>query len=266
MTQLTLAPLTDYDVGAIASAAIALVAWRARALSASGALAAVAVGTATYGALGWHGAAVLLAFFTSATALGRVGRARKKTALAEVDKPGARDAAQVLANGLAAAVCAVLAGTDARFALAFAGAFAAANADTWGTEIGALARGLPRSIVTLRPVATGLSGGVTLAGTVAEAAGALLVALVALPLFPHVAAPAALGIVTAAGFGGALFDSVLGATVQTLRWCGQCQRATEREPHPCGANTERLRGFLNNDAVNLLATSCGAALAFALAR
>ncbi|GAC1299623.1 MAG: DUF92 domain-containing protein [Vulcanimicrobiaceae bacterium] len=261
----TLAPLTDFDIGAIAAAAIAFTAYRFRSLDLGGALAAVVVGTVTYGALGPAGAAILLAFFVTSVALSRVGRARKRIALVDVAKTGTRDAAQVLANGGVATLCALLAHAVApRYALAFAGAFAAATADTWATEIGTLVRRAPRSILTLKPIATGLSGGVTFAGTLAEIAGASAIAAVARATGTvdlHGAVSIALG-----GIAGALADSILGASVQALRWCPQCRRATEREPHACGANTTPLRGlsWFGNDAVNTAATLVGASVAFAL--
>jgi uncharacterized protein (TIGR00297 family) len=257
----TLAPLTNFDIGGIVAVAIALAAYRVRALDAGGAVAAVAVGTATFGALALPGAGVLLTFFITSIALSRVGKARKARALVDVGKTGPRDATQVLANGGIAALCALLTlweGT--RYAAAFAGALAAATADTWGTEIGTLARAAPRSVLTLRPVATGLSGGVTLQGTLAEIAGALAIAACALWLLPSAFFAIWLG-----GVAGALADSVLGASLQSLRWCGACGRPTEREPHVCGANTKPLRGlgWFGNDATNYAATLVGAAVAFA---
>jgi len=260
---------SDFSAGATAAALIGAAALRAKALDRGGALAAVAVGTATYGAFGLRGAAVLLAFFVPSVALSRVGRERKRAALADVDKTGARDATQVLANGGVAAACALgalLAGTQLagpRFAVAFAGAFAAAAADTWGTEIGTLVKQPPRSIVTFKPIATGLSGGVTAAGTVSEIAGALFVAVAALALVPR-----AFWAVFAGGMAGALLDSVLGASAQTLAWCPACARATERNPHHCGTATQPLRGvsWFGNDAVNFTATAGGALVAVLLAR
>ncbi len=246
---------------------IAIGAFRARALDLGGALAAIVVGTATYGALGFSGALVLLAFFMTSIGLSRVGKRRKTALLVDVDKTGARDAAQVFANGGVAAACALLAlALDARYAAAFAGAFAAATADTWGTEIGTLARGKPHSILTLRPIATGLSGGVTFVGTLAECAGALFVAGVAVGV--HLVVARSGVAIALGGIAGALTDSVLGASVQSLRWCARCRRATEREPHVCGATTTPLRGltWFGNDAVNFVATLVGAGAAFALVR
>ena len=88
---------------------------------------------------------------------------------------------QVLANGGVATACAL--GSRSRTTcagrVAFAGAYAAATADTWATEIGTLAGQPPRSIVNCRPVATGMSGGIALPGTLAEIAGALWIGVVA---------------------------------------------------------------------------------------
>jgi uncharacterized protein (TIGR00297 family) len=259
----TLAPLTNFDLGAVCSILIAFAAWRAGALSASGAAAAVVVGTAVCGGLGLGGAAVLLAFFVTSVALSRYKRARKRVVLADVAKTGARDAAQVFANGGVAAACALAAHfADHRFAAAFAGAFAAATADTWGTEIGSLAARAPRSIVSGKPVAAGLSGGISAAGTLAEVAGAIFIAAVA----AWCGIRPAIGI-AAAGIGGAFADSLLGATLQALRFCPQCGCETESEPHRCGANTRLVRGlsWFGNDAVNLAATLSGACIALVFA-
>ena len=174
--RLTLAPLTDFDIGGIVAAFIAFVAYRVGALSGGGALAAFVIGTAVFGGLGIPGAYVLLAFFVPSIALSRTGRARKRK-LVDIGKSGPRDAAQVLANGGIAAACALAAFyLDPHYAAAFAGSLAAATADTWGTEIGTLVSAQPRSIFTLRPIATGLSGGITTAGTLAELAGAFFIA------------------------------------------------------------------------------------------
>lgn len=223
---------------------------------------------------------MLLAFFATSVVLSRAGKARKRT-LVDAAKGGPRDARQVLANGGVATICLLVwiardhgVAASAWF-VAFAGAYAAATADTWGTEIGTLAARPPRSIVTRAVLATGISGGVSGPGTAAEIAGAVLIAvltpvalLLALPGTPvgvHALARL-LPAVFVGGFGGALVDSLLGATLQARRWCPACERECEVDPHPCGTATVTRRGFawLDNDAVNLAATATGAALAAAV--
>ncbi len=277
----------DLVVGAVFAGVLALGAWRVRALSASGAAAAFAVGALTYASGTVPFALVLLAFFLPSVGLSRLGKRRKRE-LVDIGKGGARDAFQVLANGGVATACAVLFAFshDPRWAWAFAGAYAAATADTWATEIGTLARHAPRSIFTLRPIPTGLSGGITLPGTLAEVAGALWIGAVAvicvtIPvsrlharvhsgmwLIPLAATPLLGGLagVALAGVVGSTVDSVLGATVQELRRCDACGRNCETDPHACGAPTRLVRGLpgASNDVVNLLATVAGAAVAFIL--
>lgn len=230
-----------------------------RALTGSGAAAAIAVGTAVYGSGGWRNASILLAFFVSSTALSRLGRTRKR-ALVDAGKQGARDGWQVLANGGAAALCALLAqGHYGAWQVAFAGAFAAATADTWATEIGTLYGGTPRSILGGGSLATGLSGGITIAGSLAQVAGALAIAMVA----ALTRASSGMAAILLAGVAGSLVDSLLGATLQARYYCNGCARACEGDPHVCGANPALRSGlsWLNNDGVNALATTAGAAIA-----
>ncbi|HTV72228.1 MAG TPA: DUF92 domain-containing protein [Candidatus Acidoferrales bacterium] len=257
--------MSNAALGVLLALVVSAVAWRAHALTLGGAVAAFCVGSAVFAALGLGGAVVLLAFFVSSVGLSRWGRAHKRE-LVDVGKHGPRDALQVLANGGVAALCALCAvaaqGEAARWSIAFAGAFAAATADTWATEIGTLGESTPRSILTGKPIARGLSGGVTLMGTAAEVAGASFIALAAQLCGLH-----AFGVIAAAGVAGAVVDSLLGATLQSLRWCPDCSRACETNPHHCGSATTPLRGFswFGNDLVNFGATVTGAAVAFLIA-
>jgi len=252
-------------VAATAAAVVAAIALRVRALDRGGALAAWAIGTATLAVGGIAPALVVLAFFLSSSALSRIGRARKR-ALLDGAKDGPRDARQVLANGGIATGCllaaAALPAHREALLAAFAGAYAAACADTWGTEIGMLAAAPVRSILTLLPIQPGLSGGITMQGTLAEGAGAAFIAACARwsALAPFI--PVAMG-----GIAGALLDSILGATMQHRRFCPTCARICETEVHRCGTSTVPHSGLraLDNDTVNLAATACGAAVAYVAA-
>jgi uncharacterized protein (TIGR00297 family) len=185
-------------------------------LTPRGAVAALAVGVATVYGFGWRGAVLLLAFFVPSSLLTRAVEGGRR-----------RNERQVIANGGIAALAA-LAGSW----VWFAGALAAATADTWATEIGSHARTPPRLITTWTPVPAGTDGGITLLGTAGGIAGAGIMAGVSYVLGQR-AAPA----IAAAGVVGMLLDSLLGATVQrTVPW-------------------------MDNDGVNLAATLTGAAVA-----
>ena len=252
--------------GSVLAGGIALAAVRLRVLAPSGGVAALAVGLAA-AAAGWSWAVLLILFFVSSSALSRLRAAAKERRVADVvEKGGRRDAVQVLANGGVYAACAIGAVVvpDPAWRVAALGALAAAAADTWGTEIGTLAAGAPRSIVSGRPLAPGMSGGVTLAGTAAELAGAAFVAAAALAAGWTGTLLAGI----AGGLAGAVGDSVLGATLQERRWCDRCQRTTERRVHACGEETRVVGGVtgFRNDGVNVACSLIGAAVALLVAR
>lgn len=245
--------------GVLLSSLIAMLAYRYRTLSQSGAIAAIVVATVCTTA-GWSWAWLLMTFFVSATILSRSGESAKRRRIdSVVEKSGNRDAGQVLANGGVFAALALfsLFSTSTLIHAAAAGALATSTADTWATEIGTLSRSMPRSILSMKVVEPGTSGGVTALGVVASLAGAAFIMLVALILrWPVVAVYAAI----VGGFVGSMIDSLLGAGLQARRWCKQCGRGTERAVHTCGTTTIHAGGqrWLNNDLVNLVSSFGGA--------
>jgi uncharacterized protein (TIGR00297 family) len=243
---------------------IGLAAWRAGALSGSGALAASATGAAIFGLGGFPWAVVLLLFFVSSSALSKAF-AKRKTSLADNFAKGSRrDWGQVFANGglgVLLVFSQVLFPGEMLPWVAFAGAMAAVNADTWATELGVLDPSPPRLITGGRRVEKGTSGAISWVGSLAALAGALLIGAGAslftsgslvLPLLVSVAA---------GGLAGSFLDSFLGATVQGIYWCPACLKETERHPqHACGSPTTLRRGFrwLGNDLVNFSCSIAGA--------
>lgn len=159
---------------------MAALAWRAGLLSASGAVAATAVGAAAVQA-GWPWVALLLVFFLTSSGLSRWRDAERSGRTDDIVAKGrARDAWQVLANGGVFAVAALASclGDPGAWRAVGAGAIAAAMADTWSTEVGTILGGSPRLVTTGRVVPPGTSGAVTLTGTAAALCGAVLAALV----------------------------------------------------------------------------------------
>ncbi len=260
-------------LGLALSLAIAWLAYRRGSLSASGVVGAVLTGTLTVGGGGWAWGFSLIAFFLSSTMLTRWRRERKLAVAAAFAKGGRRDLGQALANGGLGTVIAVLGALfpHPAWAAAFAGALAAANADTWATEIGVFSPAPPRLITTGRQVAAGTSGGITFWGTLAAAGGALflgaayyLLARAEQALLGASSAPnwTVVPLALASGLIGSLVDSLLGATLQRMYRCPRCGRQTERRQH-CDEPTVPVRGlsWLSNDGVNFSATAVGALVA-----
>ncbi|HEX9129893.1 MAG TPA: DUF92 domain-containing protein [Gemmatimonadaceae bacterium] len=246
------------------SAFVALAARGTRALATSGAIAGAMVGTISIAA-GWSWGALLLSLFLSGSALSRLGERKKAERVGPiVEKGGERDAGQVLANGgvFALAALGFLSAPSPIWYAMGVGALAASSADTWATEIGTLEGGDPISIISGRRVAPGTSGGITLVGTAAGVGGALFIgAVAALANWPVPFTAVALG-----GVAGALADSLLGATLQSQRWCDLCATATERLVHSCGTPTRHASGLVgfDNDAVNAACSTVGALVALLL--
>jgi uncharacterized protein (TIGR00297 family) len=231
--------LREHWVTLVAAAAGVLVlfgAHRRRWLGAGGVSAAAFVGVGVVWGLGATALGLLLFFFVTSSALGRA----LDGSTGRPDEAAGRTAGQVLANAgvatLAAAAAAWLPGTAA-WEAAFAGALAAATADTWASEVGEWRAAGTRLITTGRRVDPGVDGGVSWPGSVAACAGSLAVAALAVPAFgsSRVFWPVAL-----AGVVGMLVDSLAGALID-------------------GAH-ERVR----NDAINWLATATGAAIGLLL--
>jgi uncharacterized protein (TIGR00297 family) len=277
-------------IGLLLSAAIGLLAYQRNSLARSGVTGAIVVGTLIFGFGGWTWGLVLIAFFVSSSLLSHYRQADKVGLSEKFAKGERRDLGQVLANGGAGALLALavyflidLTG-QARagnplyiyLTLAYFGAMATVNADTWATELGVLARETPRLIATGRPVAPGTSGGITRYGTLAALTGAGFIGVTAFVLIQMASLATAgqllladlpiVAIAATAGLVGSLFDSLLGATVQRIYWCDHCEKETERQVHGCGAHTRPLRGWgwMNNDMVNFVASLVGGLLAGSL--
>jgi Raf kinase inhibitor-like YbhB/YbcL family protein/uncharacterized protein (TIGR00297 family) len=269
--------IVQLPLGIFLAAVIAATAYFAHSLDKSGAIAAFFLGSVIFGIGGPGWSVLLLIFFLSSSLLSHFFKRQKKAVEANFSKGSRRDAGQVAANGAIAGVCALcfpLLGNPGWLWVAGAGALAAANADTWATEIGILSKAKPRMITTGNIVEPGTSGGVSLFGLMAAFLGSLVIAILALWLKPASIANTLENnlllpvIVTAAGLAGSLLDSLLGATNQAMYYCDTCKKETEKHPlHGCGNPTRLIRGraWLNNDWVNTFCTLCGSLAAAIMA-
>ena len=234
-------PLRDLLEPAAVAAAFALLAWLLRGVTASGALAGLGIAFTLYAHVNRHMFEVLFFVFALTWAATRAGHQRKQErGLAEA--AGGRSASQVVANlGLGAILLALPFGLN--FALVASACalavLAEAAADTCASELGKAFGGRTLLITSLQPVAPGADGGISLVGTVAAVVAAGSTVLVAALLKTGLEWKGVPALILAAVL-GTLVDSLLGATLER-------------------------RGWINNDAVNLLSTAAAAALTLPLA-
>jgi uncharacterized protein (TIGR00297 family) len=208
-------PAPTFDVALALTAACAVLALLARALTLGGAIAGYVVGACVSIGFGLPGLAVLGTFFVVGTLATRVGWKTKKARGTAEAGEGRRDWKRVLGKGGVAAVVAVMhasAGDGrASYEPAFAGALAAALADTLGTEIGTLSTGSALALPAFRRVATGTAGAISSLGTLGAAIGAVLIGVVA-PLVdiasPVDFKPSPVFVISAAGLAASLVESV----------------------------------------------------------
>jgi uncharacterized protein (TIGR00297 family) len=241
---------------------LGLIAWRLRWLTVNGAFSAVLVGSGVFYFTDLGGWLLLMLFFLTANVLGKIARAATSPSTAGIQKKGGhRDWAQVMANGGLALTAALLYGMDGgTLALVmFGSAIAASTADTWAGEVGVLSKKPPVLITTFQPVPTGLSGGVSLLGTVSGLLGSALIATAWYGTFAsdsRISWVYLASIVTVAGFCGMVVDSLLGATVQGHYWDPERAQITEHDQRD-GKHFELCRGirWIDNDVVNFLSNA-----------
>jgi uncharacterized protein (TIGR00297 family) len=252
--------------------------WR-QALTTSGVIGAIVVGTLIFGLGGWVWGLLLITFFVSSSWLSHYRRIDKQAMAEKFAKGSRRDIGQVLANGGLGAILAVVFSRypEPLLFAAFVGVMATVNADTWATELGVLSRVPPRMITTGDVVVPGTSGGVTRLGIWASVAGSLLIGAIATALAQVASLLNGSGwslrassytlVAVAGGLAGSLFDSLLGATLQGIYFCDHCGKETESATHRCGRMARPLRGWgwLSNDLVNLMASLVGGLVAASLA-
>jgi uncharacterized protein (TIGR00297 family) len=232
-----------YVLPAVAVNAVAAWAgWRVRTVTAGGAIAGGLIGTAVFAGAGWQGWALLLVAFLAAAATSRLGLTHK--ALLGIAEPrgGRRGTGNAFANTGVAAISAILAVTTPHRGaalLALAAALVAGASDTVASEIGKAWGRRTVLVTTFARVPPGTSGAISLEGTAAGLAAALLLAALAFAL-NLVAAPVVAFIVVAATL-SSVVESALGATLEGP-------------------------GILNNDLLNFLNTASAAGLALLLSR
>lgn len=208
----------------------------------------------------------LFYMFASSSLLTKFQKHRKKEFDIVVGKTGPRDYIQALSNlGVATGTLLFyLAIPHESLVAAILGSIAAANADSWASEIGGLSKSTPRMITNFKPTVKGVSGGVTWLGTIGGIGGSLFIVLTGIytmqlltPFNGNLQVLAWTAFFS--GVIGFLFDSYLGAISQALYQHKTSGQLSEQDtPH-----SELRKGirWMNNDLVNFITTLVGAVVA-----
>ena len=194
---------------------------------------------------------LLLAFLLLSVIVDKIKKKFKRST-DEISKRGEhRDEIQVIANGLIPMFMALafLVSGERIFILAYTAALAECFADTCASGFGMLSDSAFDPF-RMKRVPVGLSGGMSLLGTLAS-----FIAAAAFPLISLGFGVLNLGECLIAALGaviGTVTDSMLGSVMQVKYKCTVCGITTEKEAH-CGAETERVSGFrfVSNDVVNV---------------
>lgn len=237
-------------------------------VSVSGLIAAFFIGVLifVFPSEGWKWFLIILIFHVVAAQFTKYKyEIKRRTGFAQ-EKGGAREWPNILANGCVATFFAIAGGFSylGVFLFGFIGAVSTATADTLATEIGLLNKDQPRLITNLRKkVPAGTSGGVSLMGEFGTILGGSIIGIsVSLLKIGNYSYGIILLVTIISGLIGCTFDSFIGATIQGMFKCKICQNITENKKH-CGNHTIKVRGsnFIDNNMVNLMATTVGALFA-----
>lgn len=221
---------------------------RRKSLTLGGALAASLLGLWVLWFAGALWLIPLFFFFITGTLLGRLSKNKAQTTDAKHGK--ARDALQVLCNGGIYAALATFAPGAAREMMLslMLVSMAICTADTWASEIGIYFRWRTYDILRFKKTPIGLSGGVSVPGTLGSLLGAFAMAALGNALLSDFVKPDLFLFITIGGFVGMLLDSVMGASLQAR----YKNVRTETLSDNADKNTVLQSGWrwMTNDAVN----------------
>ena len=227
---------------------ILFISYKKKQLSISGYIGAVIMAILLYGFGGSSYIYPLVVFFLTSSILSHFDKENIKI------KKSNRNISQVYANGgVALFICIInhFYYHDLMYPCFLASA-AAANSDTWGTELGKMSNKNPIDIISGHEIAPGTSGGITLIGTIGSILGSFVIGIVGHYFYVSLNL---LLLVIISGFLSSIIDSILGSTVQARYISADGLIITEKNKKLfylfTGSN------IINNDIVNLYCTLSG---------
>jgi uncharacterized protein (TIGR00297 family) len=206
-------------LGGLLNLGLGLIAWTIikKLLTPAGLLHAWILGTIVWATLSWQGYGVVVFYFLVGSAVTKIGIAEKEAAGIAEKRSGARGPENVWGSALVATLCALGTLVISRefhplLALGYVASFSTKLSDTSASEIGKAYGQHTFLITTLKPVARGTEGAVSLEGTVAGVAGSVAIAIIA--YLVGLISLVGIGICTITAFVATNLESVIGATLQ----------------------------------------------------
>ncbi|MEG3438811.1 TIGR00297 family protein [Pannus brasiliensis CCIBt3594] len=201
------------------------------------------LGVIVWGTLGWRGYAVVLFYFLVGSTVTKIGLERKEAEGIAEKRSGVRGPENVWGSAFGGTICALLTLITPEpwpglLVLGYVASFSTKLADTTASEVGKAYGKTTYLITTLKPVARGTEGAVSLEGTIAGIVAAMAIALLGWG-FGSIDLPGVLYCILAA-FIATNIESLIGATLQS-RW-----------------------QWLTNEVVNGINTAIGAVIAILL--
>ena len=236
-----------------------------RALTGWGTVGAVLMDIIVSIAFGNFGFIILASFFFGSVIVDKIKNRAKNRGRNDISAKGDhRDLVQVIANGLVPTVAAcafILSDGNPVFAVAYVAALAEALADTVASGLGVFSNGT-FDVFRWRKCEKGISGGMSVVGTVSALVASALVPALAVALTSSAFGFTYFWVAAVSAFLGTLVDSLLGSLIQVKYRCPVCSALTERTEH-CETKTERASGlsFVDNDVVNVIGGFASAILA-----
>lgn len=250
--------MLDFIIGLACSFLIAFAAFKKSSLNKSGFIAATVLGTGIYYFGGLWFSIIMVSFFVSSSVLTKFKSSNKEALDNMNEKGGSRDYIQVFANGGIGLIFAFLhfVYNSPIFLLAYAVSFGVSTSDTWASEVGVLSKNKPISILNFKPIEKGMSGGISILGTIFAFLGSAFISIIFFIAYMVIYNNIQQGInysllCLLLGFLGSVIDSILGASIQAQYYCEDTKGFTEKRVYKNKTN-KLVKGFsiVNNDVVN----------------
>lgn len=139
--------------------------------------------------------------------------------------------------------------------IVYVSAISCSLGDSMASTIGSKYAKKVYSLISLKEIEKGLSGGVSIIGTLFGVLGNFFIGLIYYLLLNHGTVEYInFLVIVISGFIGVMTDSILGDLFQKKYYCAKCGKEVDNIIC-CGSRTRKIKGILTNNEVNLISTA-----------